>query len=181
MQYLGLQHLQLFQSTPPARGATSLARAIHSWTLHFNPRPPRGGATVLSDRLSYMLVISIHAPREGGDWRYPRSGGRLCDFNPRPPRGGRPDPDIDIPCTSTISIHAPREGGDATVLPPRSGAQISIHAPREGGDTIKLCAITSHTVISIHAPREGGDDQVTGLDTMGNISIHAPREGGDFM
>ena len=68
VQYLGLQHLQLFQSTPPARGATSLARAIHSWTLHFNPRPPRGGATVLSDRLSYMLVISIHAPREGGDY-----------------------------------------------------------------------------------------------------------------
>ena len=57
----------VFQSTPPARGATKL-RAI----------------------LAVMVVISIHAPREGGDLLY------LLNLR-----------------TSTISIHAPREGGDS--------------------------------------------------------------------
>ena len=82
------------------------------WALYFNPRPPRGGrltqvadmdffflfqstppargATYLLDGTTYSVVISIHAPREGGDRQQRRSA----------VRGG------------TISIHAPREGGD---------------------------------------------------------------------
>ena len=85
----------------------------------------------MSDKL-----ISIHAPREGGDAGIPRQ-------KPRP----------------AISIHAPREGGDLACglnlccqagfqsTPPARGATapgaptpigtfgISIHAPREGGDS----------------------------------------------
>ena len=58
------------------------------------------------------MVISIHAPREGGD------------YVPR-----------DMTVKVHISIHAPREGGD-TWGPIRRPSQlkISIHAPREGGD-----------------------------------------------
>ena len=59
--------LHLFQSTPPARGAT----------------------VALIARSGSPLFISIHAPREGGD----AGGSTVCcnsrDFNPRPPRGGR--------------------------------------------------------------------------------------------
>ena len=36
------------------------------------------------------LMISIHAPREGGDVRQRLYRPRHPDFNPRPPRGGRP-------------------------------------------------------------------------------------------
>ena len=57
----------LFQSTPPARGATALVGADQIGVLgDFNPRPPRGG-------------------RPGG------TDAARCgvDFNPRPPRGGR--------------------------------------------------------------------------------------------
>ena len=32
-----------FQSTPPARGATSVVFALTFKLIHFNPRPPRGG------------------------------------------------------------------------------------------------------------------------------------------
>ena len=55
-----------FQSTPPARGATMFLR-----------RGPR------------YLKISIHAPREGGDFTAAAGVSPKADFNPRPPRGGR--------------------------------------------------------------------------------------------
>ena len=135
MQYLGLQHLQLFQSTPPARGATSLARAIHSWTLHFNPRPPRGGATVLSDRLSYMLVISIHAPREGGDVKH---------F-------------FGISGHFVISIHAPREGGDAVApsLPSPSKRPFQSTPPARGATSLHLLTPRVATDFNPRPPRGG--------------------------
>ena len=56
-------------------------------------------------------MISIHAPREGGDKM--QSGAA-------------------VQCA--ISIHAPREGGDEPVLTGSASTGISIHAPREGGD-----------------------------------------------
>ena len=56
-----------FQSTPPARGATLLPFPLSFLSSDFNPRPPRGGR--LLDFLGTVLdfIISIHAPREGGD------------------------------------------------------------------------------------------------------------------
>ena len=35
--------------------------------VYFNPRPPRGGRLYMPGIISYETVISIHAPREGGD------------------------------------------------------------------------------------------------------------------
>ena len=79
----------LFQSTPPARGATLQSRRYIGDHADFNPRPPRGGRLEYSDHYRFLEDISIHAPREGGDSTVARSG-----TWPR------------------ISIHAPREGGD---------------------------------------------------------------------
>ena len=113
------------------------------WLLgkYFNPRPPRGGRPVRLHIILVGVLISIHAPREGGDinaaleknYRVisihaPREGGDApkiandilsTHFNPRPPRGGRlPSQDTTIPTWSAISIHAPREGGDLAVFVP---------------------------------------------------------------
>ena len=58
-------------------------------------------------------MISIHAPREGGDFMY---GTNIAK--------------------NDISIHAPREGGDNKLNNgDGAGLVISIHAPREGGDS----------------------------------------------
>ena len=57
-------------------------------------------------------VISIHAPREGGD------GDVWCKYH----------------WDREISIHAPREGGDQDEQDNLEDFNISIHAPREGGD-----------------------------------------------
>ena len=81
--------IQIFQSTPPARGATT----------------PQ-------ERTKFIHSISIHAPREGGDTDQMVRSGSILNFNPRPPRGGRRDTKHRQKHNDKISIHAPREGGD---------------------------------------------------------------------
>ena len=125
-----------FQSTPPARGATycicnislrrvyfnprpprggrlrySLQGALHR---HFNPRPPRGGRRKLTGRGSIPSVISIHAPREGGDMAVSStSSRRWWIFQSTPPARGATVGTTTFKLDMFISIHAPREGGDS--------------------------------------------------------------------
>ena len=82
--------LIIFQSTPPARGATiTVSRSASIFAQYFNPRPPRGGR---------LIIVSP----------------TCCAFyfNPRPPRGGRLCDSSTNIANIAISIHAPREGGD---------------------------------------------------------------------
>ena len=129
-----------FQSTHPARGATTDHRTGGGRTVYFNPRTPRGVRLMEIDGILVRLDISIHAPREG------------CDADLHGSSSGDP----------TISIHAPREGCDANkmgtsmqmiqfqsthpargatrlaiISPPQNN--ISIHAPREGCDRVAMC------------------------------------------
>ena len=103
-------------------------------------------------------LISIHAPREGGDapasWATPRSPGfqstppargatmiwmirqvELVFQSTPPARGATPIFSLHY-CIRIISIHAPREGGDGIYDLLKNALAISIHAPREGGDII---------------------------------------------
>ena len=80
------------------------------------------------------MLISIHAPREGGDSAYSSSISCRRYFNPRPPRGGRPP---SLWCGNSAGYFNPRppRGGRRISRPVYSEAlRISIHAPREGGD-----------------------------------------------
>ena len=80
----------VFQSTPPARGATFHITKPYMGGK-FQSTPPARGATVLHGGAVFdHTLISIHAPREGGDRRYFFMAALLF-----------------------ISIHAPREGGDS--------------------------------------------------------------------
>ena len=81
---------RVFQSTPPARGATQRDIRTARRQRNFNPRPPRGG------RRSKLALTSLPS-----------------DFNPRPPRGGRRGQHQLRRVVADISIHAPREGGDS--------------------------------------------------------------------
>ena len=191
-----------FQSTPPARGAT-----LRSWwrsrrCAYFNPRPPRGGrrrprprhgmsssfqstppargATLGNTPKVLSLYISIHAPREGGDWVYSLQGTWACN----------------------ISIHAPREGGDEVLCKiPSTALYISIHAPREGGDDIDEGYDEDGLIFQSTPPARGATTRRTRRARRQtfqstppargatqahspswyylSISIHAPREGGD--
>ena len=103
------------------------------------------------------VIISIHAPREGGDPASAASAAGDGDFNPRPPRGGRRPQFPRLAPPEGISIHAPREGGDHYIryLAPENDEFQS--TPPARGATIILHIARGQSVISIHAPREGGD------------------------
>ena len=192
-----------FQSTLPARGATGPPWSARPPQHYFNPRSPRGERLAVTDQVSHGQRIfqstlpargataggrlqrpggriSIHAPREGSDWRLNTLPRIRLNFNPRSPRGERRFTSFSFDCALVISIHAPREGSDSTAgtsvcvmvpfqstlpargatiefpLPPWVPLKISIHAPREGSD-VSLRVQVIHLVISIHAPREGSD------------------------
>ena len=170
---------RLFQSTPPARGATYHGGSPHAAHHDFNPRPPRGGRRKTEIGAQTLYVISIHAPREGGDVKH---------F-------------FGISGHFVISIHAPREGGDAVapslpspskrpfqstppargatslhLLTPRVATDFNPRPPRGGRRAVG--AVPQSKEISIHAPREGGDAAGRSYIPHQAISIHAPREGG---
>ena len=147
--------ISVFQSTPPARGAT---------TRHHGHQHDRH--------------ISIHAPREGGDCM--RSDCRCCQpyFNPRPPRGGRLHT-LRIPQGRHNFNPRPPRGGrqqlrhqlvqerrDFNPRPPRGGrharhsgwcirCRISIHAPREGGDSMARSSSSSFLPFQSTPPARG--------------------------
>ena len=99
----------------------------------FNPRPPRGGRRGLSATNIRYTAISIHAPREGGDFQYFK---RSC-------------------VKTDISIHAPREGGDFYMAALLTSLGISIHAPREGGDAMTILAVELLHYFNPRPPRGG--------------------------
>ena len=146
-----------FQSTLPARGATTAQRANHcrlSISIHaprtgsdgflpsgpaaasvFQSTLPARGATLRFGRRPRRSCISIHAPRTGSDVSRDRRVPVLIYFNPRSPHGERrPFPASGIPGVGFQST-LPARG--ATPFRQRRTATrgISIHAPRTGSDT----------------------------------------------
>ena len=101
-----------FQSTLPARGATVRAAEMIRRIPHFNPRSPHGERLSCQQFAADRLRISIHAPRTGSD------------HTARPENGGLKD----------ISIHAPRTGSDQAPTQRLTVSEISLHAPRTGSD-----------------------------------------------
>ena len=77
-----------FQSTHPARGAT-LPNCFRTMLPQFQSTHPARGATFSIFQSKHPVSISIHAPREGCDYRYPTSPRWISYFNPRTPRGVR--------------------------------------------------------------------------------------------
>ena len=100
-----------FQSTPPARGATSTRGHIfasHRISIHalrkgsdckslaqvalnavISIHARRKGATGVTVQEWISVAISIHAPRKGSDCRAVQGKRQCRNFNPRPPQGER--------------------------------------------------------------------------------------------
>ena len=79
-------------------------------------------------------MISIHAPREGGDDKERGVYVIGAIFQSTPPARGATCGAGRCGESAGISIHAPREGGDVVDMAKMPFRMISIHAPREGGD-----------------------------------------------
>ena len=103
-----------FQSTPPARGATSVDAILPIYYQYFNPRPPRGGRLEPVQIGVVRLEFQSTPPARGATAPEKVNTAPNANFNPRPPRGGRLLYTGIINLRELISIHAPREGGDST-------------------------------------------------------------------
>ena len=57
----------LFQSTPPREGGDVVGFVVLLSVLVFQSTPPARGATLTPSLVCGRMLISIHAPREGGD------------------------------------------------------------------------------------------------------------------
>ena len=150
-----------FQSTPPARGATTREKAKEALEAIFQSTPPARGATSFFHILTYeRILISIHAPREGGDPDFTNSShsGQISIHAPR--EGGDAANDFQRGRQGLISIHAPREGGDKQGRPRLAqGRDFNPRPPRGGRRQGSNSCFVNRSVISIHAPREGGDGE----------------------
>ena len=191
----------LFQSTPPARGATA-PDAFDTIIVDISIHAPReGGDRPPSRGRPAAPPISIHAPREGGDRgptvpagrlpisiHAPREGGDLGryttltpqrNFNPRPPRGGR-QLEIVYSSTTTIFQSTPPARG-ATYMKPMESfitSNFNPRPPRGGRHTPEQRAAADDRFQSTPPARGATADQFLRAVCI-RISIHAPREGGD--
>ena len=148
----------MFQSTPPAWGATSYELICQAHYVCFNPRPPHGerhyplsplvGSTYSfnprpphGERRSLPHASSANAlcfnprPPHGERLHISVNQSSTYRFNPRPPHGERHGEERDGYPFVGVSIHAPRMGSDRHDLQPHGGLIVSIHAPRMGSDS----------------------------------------------
>ena len=146
-----------FQSTPPARGATTVSCPAACSCCHFNPRPPRGGRPQLAAVKPGGQSFQSTPPARGATGSMPIVISATSDFNPRPPRGGRLQVLETAPVGTVFQSTPPARGATCRTRCMLPRLIISIHAPREGGDLLFEGNIFVPCVISIHAPREGGD------------------------
>ena len=159
------------------------------------------GATHIATAKRNIMLVSIHAPREGCDATIWAVEPVPVQFQSTHPVRGATRRISHWRHCQTVSIHAPREGCDSLyhaasrttarfnprtphgVRPPASTqtyqSQLfqSTHPVRGAtsfGDGIEVVE-----VVSIHAPREGCDYAVIPSVDGIIVSIHAPREGCD--
>ena len=146
-----------FQSTLPARGATTAQKIGITPTLWISIHAPRTGSDTTDDCYTPPnIYISIHAPRTGSD----------------PPSSAATR-------ASSISIHAPRTGSDVSgmVLTYPHGAFQSTLPAR--GATAAVGKYRASIQFQSTLPARGAtrEDVVQGF--IDDISIHAPRTGSD--
>ena len=156
-----------FNPRPP-RGGRLSPPFQNSLPRLFQSTPPARGATTMNEWQQQIAEISIHAPREGGDqmaWAKAKAD-RVFQSTP-PARGatGR-SPLALLPARSFQSTPPARGATKREWAQTKEITVISIHAPREGGDRSGAVRCGSARSISIHAPREGGDTETSCVPSL---------------
>ena len=139
---------------------------------------PREGGDGLGLKLGFQELISIHAPREGGDFIASGVSFTNIAFQSTPPARGATGGAVYPITFDAISIHAPREGGDRACNRRFTAWRNFNPRPPRGGRQHVQVVFYVLPDFNPRPPRGGRpDDPVVYILT--GISIHAPREGGD--
>ncbi len=104
--------------------------------FRFQSAPPVKGATRPDPRQQRARIVSIRAPREGGDLWWMKGLNADEGFQSAPPVKGATIAALHHVVIHLVSIRAPREGGDGRERSPARPMPVSIRAPREGGDEL---------------------------------------------
>ena len=173
---------------------------VYLW--YFNPRPPCGGRPVVLLCQLNRAIISIHAPRAGGDEKT-MSKEHIERISIHAPRAGGDGAITGTIALLIISIHAPRAGGDCWVsmsfaawllfqsTPPVRGATTAGSSevlsflyfnprPPCGGRPAEEHHWTMQPIFQSTPPVRGATPCRSPPKEATNISIHAPRAGGDW-
>ena len=148
---------RMFQSTRPARGATCGEQPRTSARSCFNPRAPRGARRYAPFEVAAPWTVSIHAPRAGRDVSRERTSlGAIC-FNPRAPRGARRMSDWSA--ATLMAFQSTRPARGATALKGHGKRPFWFQSTRPArGATNSKGQYSFQERVSIHAPRAGRDD-----------------------
>ena len=145
-----------FQSTPPARGATIPATSDCKRVVISIHAPREGGDRSKTPRAGGGQRISIHAPREGGDDRQNHNDSRKNEFQSTPPARG-----------ATLEAYAKAyESHDFNPRPPRGGRLSDIllcniahrfqsTPPARGATRLSACLINCLNDFNPRPPRGG--------------------------
>ena len=198
-----LYHLalsSLFQSTLPARGATSgVVDPILNGRISIHA--PRRGSDATNHGSCFPSSFQSTLPARGATWYRDATRTDEGDFNPRSPHGERhcKAPRLSprgtfqstLPARGatprrvagnrivSISIHAPRTGSDARTSAAIPDVPISIHAPRTGSDTTADRWFAFFPAFQSTLPARGATCSGCSRPIQPEISIHAPRTGSD--
>ena len=147
-----------FQSTLPTRGSDiPIAHMLLMQYSSFNPRSPRGGATLILFHFSHIREqVSIHAPHEGERPTWQPTATPALWFQ------------------STL----PTRGSDQTSSTSESGGGgFNPRSPRGGATMLLNLLMWKMMSFNPRSPRGGATDVIAQTGDKNDVSIHAPHEG----
>ena len=151
----------LFQSTLPTRGSDPPYAAFDRHQRRFNPRSPRGGATIFKTEgknIEYMFQSTL--PTRGSDAAI--SSTSSARFNPRSPRGGAtPFRICTLYALCVFQSTLPTRGSDSLHAPtiPKTIC-FNPRSPRGGATPVTLTLYTTAHRFNPRSPRGGATPAV---------------------
>ena len=196
-----LAHHACFNSRTPGGVRLTIYSIILS-TIRFQFTHPGRGATVDGYIDDLLIVVSIHAPREGCDFSSTRIVARSMSFNSRTPGGVRQAKEESESASALFQFTHPGRGATADAVredtpyigfnsrTPGGVRRKSIRRSRNTSKSfnsrtpggVRLKASTHHSKIPLFQfthPGRGATVEVRETGNDAHVSIHAPREGCD--
>ena len=142
-----LGHFWFTPEIPPdylarARAGATYAVFARHLVEKFQSTPPARGATTAASGQMHLAIVSIHAPRAGGDYCGVWSDAPCHRFNPRPRAGGDRLRRYHQVATAASFNPRPRAGGD--MLPQYKFPWFQSMPPRGGRrEAEELCPVGS--------------------------------------
>ena len=145
-----------FQSTLPARGATSTISAFMTYADNFNPRSPHGERPVLRGDTRCLIYFNPRSPH--GERRVIRSApsGSAAFQSTLPARGATLLRRRRVSHRELFQSTLPARGATFTVKSQDIKTKFQSTLPARGA-TVETQNVVDVTFISIHAPRTGSD------------------------